>query len=140
MNKRWKPHFNERYYSVGNGGVLEPGTWLNDFVDIAMYKLGNCYATPEEAEANVEKWTKWYSSDGWDGFNGDRKVCPFCGGRTVLYGLPHLLGGRFNGCLKYHITCKDCGCSVSFPGGVENPHISSEEAERNTVDAWNRRF
>jgi hypothetical protein len=137
MNKRWKPHFNERYYSVGNGGVLEPGTWLNDFVDIAMYKLGNCYATPEEAEANMEKWTKWYSSDDWD---GDKKTCPFCGGRAVVYADRVRLGGYDTGCLKQKMICTGCGCSVSFPGSMENPHTSLGDAKKNTIDAWNRRF
>lgn len=84
MNKRWKPHFNERYYSVGNGGVLEPGTWLNDFVDIAMYKLGNCYATPEEAEANMEKWIKWYSSD--DKYSEEKTVHHI---HDVRFAAPH---------------------------------------------------
>ena len=137
MSKRWKPHFNERYYSVGNGGVLEPGTWLNDFVDISMYKLGNCYATPEEAEANMEKWIKWYSSDGVD---GDKKTCPFCGGRVIMMTDRARLGGYINGCLAFYIRCRDCGCSVKFPGGTEGLHISLEEAKQNTIDAWNSRF
>lgn len=61
--KHWKPKYNERYYSIGTGGVLEPGTWLNDFVDIALYRLGNCYPTPEEASANADKWIKFCESD-----------------------------------------------------------------------------
>ena len=61
--KPWKPKYNQCYYSIGPGGVLEPGRWMNDFIDVAMYKLGNCYRTAEEAEANRDKWVKFYESD-----------------------------------------------------------------------------
>lgn len=61
--KPWKPNYNERYYSIGPGGALEPGTWMNDFLDVALYKLGNCYRTVEDAEANKEKWIEFYNSD-----------------------------------------------------------------------------
>ena len=59
----WKPTYNEKYYSIGPGGVLEPGVWLNDFIDVAMLKLGNCYRTVQEAEANRDKWISFYRSD-----------------------------------------------------------------------------
>ena len=62
-NKPWKPKYEGRYYSIGPGGVLELGTWLNDFIDIAMYRLGNCYKTSQEAEANRDKWVAFYESD-----------------------------------------------------------------------------
>ena len=137
MNNRWKPHFNERYYSVGNGGVLEPGTWMNDFVDIALYKLGNCYATPEEAEVNVDKWVKWYNSkEEYD----NKKTCPFCGERAIMTGERVRLGSYTTGCMKLKVICTGCGCSVSFPGGTETTRVSFEEATRNTVNKWNNRF
>lgn len=63
VNKRWKPHLEEKYYSVGSSGVIEPGCWVDDFIDIALYKLGNCYPTTEEAEANIDKWISFYASD-----------------------------------------------------------------------------
>ena len=58
----WKPSYSERYYSIGPGGVLEPERWLDDFVDRALYKLGNCYRTPQEAEADRDKWIAFYAS------------------------------------------------------------------------------
>lgn len=61
--KPWKPAFYEQYYSIGPGGALEPGTWMNDFLDRMLYKLGNCYPTPQEAEANKDKWIAFYASD-----------------------------------------------------------------------------
>lgn len=61
--KPWKPQYNEKYYSVGNGGVIESGTWLNDFLDIALYRLGNCYKTPGAAVFYVDKWKKFCESD-----------------------------------------------------------------------------
>ena len=60
--KPWKPRLNDRYYSIGPGGVLEPGVWVNDFIDVAMYKLGNCYRTVEEANNNSKKWIGFYNS------------------------------------------------------------------------------
>lgn len=61
--KHWTPSYNESYYSIGIGGTLEPGTWMNDFIDVALYKLGNCYRTPQEAEVNSDKWIAFYASD-----------------------------------------------------------------------------
>lgn len=61
--KPWKPKYDGKYWSIGPGGILEPGCWLNDFIDIAMYRLGNCYRTPQEAEANRDKWMRFYASD-----------------------------------------------------------------------------
>lgn len=61
--KPWKPRFNERYYSVGVDGSTEDGTWLNDFLDYTLYKIGNCYRTIEEARANRVKWGTFYDSD-----------------------------------------------------------------------------
>lgn len=61
--KPWKPSYNERYYSIGPGGTLEPGNWMNDFIDVALYKLGNCYSSVQEAEDNRDKWKAFYASD-----------------------------------------------------------------------------
>ena len=61
--KPWKPKFNESYYSVGVDGSTEDGTWLNDFLDYTLYKIGNCYRTVEEARANRVKWGEFYDSD-----------------------------------------------------------------------------
>ena len=61
--KPWKPKFDEKYYSIGVDGTVENGTWLNDFLDYSLYKLGNCYRTPEEARANRSKWGMFYDSD-----------------------------------------------------------------------------
>lgn len=59
----WKPKFEEKYYSVGVDGSVEDGVWLSDFLDYSLYKLGNCYRTPEEARVNRSKWGKFYDSD-----------------------------------------------------------------------------
>ncbi len=61
--KPWKPMYNDKYYSIGIDGTVEDGTWLNDFLDYSLYKLGNCYRTPEEAKNNRDKWGTFYSSD-----------------------------------------------------------------------------
>ena len=59
----WKPTYHETYYSVGPGGTLEPGCWMNDFLDCMLYKLGNCYRTAADAAYNIDKWIEFYSSD-----------------------------------------------------------------------------
>lgn len=59
----WKPAYNEHYFSIGPGGVIEPGVWMNDFVDRALYKLGNCYQYGSDAELNKDKWIAFYASD-----------------------------------------------------------------------------
>ena len=61
--KPFKPKFNEKYYSIGVDGSVENGTWLNDFLDYTLYKVGNCYRTVEEARANYIKWGEFYGSD-----------------------------------------------------------------------------
>ena len=61
--KPWKPKYEDKYYSVGVGGTVEDGTWLNDFLDYSLYKIGNCYRTPEEARENIHVWGKFYDSD-----------------------------------------------------------------------------
>ena len=61
--KAWKPKVDERYYTVAENGVPEQNVCVWDFIDISLYKLGNCYRTKEEAEANRDKWSRFYASD-----------------------------------------------------------------------------
>ena len=62
-SKHWKPKFYEKYYSIGVDGDVEGGTWMNDFLDYTLYKVGNCYRTAEEARENRLKWGTFYDSD-----------------------------------------------------------------------------
>ena len=59
----WKPAVDERYYSVAENGLPEENICVWDHIDIVLYKLGNCYRTREEAEANRDKWVTFYESD-----------------------------------------------------------------------------
>lgn len=61
--KPWKPKVDERYYSVAENGIPEENICVWDHFDIILYKLGNCYRTREEAEANRDKWVTFYESD-----------------------------------------------------------------------------
>ena len=64
--KPWKPNDEERYWYVDERGRI----W-SDYFDyysctshcMNYYKLGNCYRTREEAEANRDKWVSFYESD-----------------------------------------------------------------------------
>ncbi len=61
--KPWKPIKDETYYYVTEEGLTWEEDWVDDDVDLMRYKLGNCYRTREEAEANVNKWSAFYASD-----------------------------------------------------------------------------
>lgn len=60
--KPWKPKYEETYWYIDEQGE----SWGSPFTDsdyINYYKLGNCYRTREEAEANRDKWVAFYASD-----------------------------------------------------------------------------
>lgn len=62
----WKPKRGETYWYVEKDGDIWEREWhscryMSDHVN--RYKLGNCYRTCEEAEANRDKWIKFYASD-----------------------------------------------------------------------------
>lgn len=59
----WKPKKEQDYYYICEDGSIESSFWLNDVGDLSFYKLGNCYRTPQEAEANRDKWMTFYASD-----------------------------------------------------------------------------
>lgn len=61
--KPWKPNVDDQYYYVDEDGYACSDPWINSALDIVLYKLGNCYKTKEEAEANKNKWLSFYSSD-----------------------------------------------------------------------------
>lgn len=61
--KPWKPIKDEIYYYVAEDGLTWGAEWIDNDVDRMRYKLGNCYRTKEEAEANVNKWRAFYASD-----------------------------------------------------------------------------
>ena len=64
--KPWKPKRGETYWYVEKDGDIWEREWhscryMSDHVN--RYKLGNCYRTREEAEANRDKWVAFYASD-----------------------------------------------------------------------------
>jgi hypothetical protein len=61
--KPWKPNYGDFYFFVDANGLSDYEKYYNDPFDIMCYKLGNCYRTKQEAEANSEKWRAFYSSD-----------------------------------------------------------------------------
>ena len=62
--KPWKPKYGEEYWHVTTfDGRIGLNVWCDVWKDINYYKLGNCYRTREEAEANRDKWVKFYASD-----------------------------------------------------------------------------
>lgn len=62
--KPCRPKYNQDYWAVtAIDGVLTHNTWKDCWMDITYYKLGNCYKTEAEAEANRDKWISFYASD-----------------------------------------------------------------------------
>ena len=64
--KPWKPKRGETYWYVEKDGDIwemewHPCRYMSDHVN--RYKLGNCYRTREEAEADRDKWVAFYASD-----------------------------------------------------------------------------
>ena len=65
----WVPKDFEEYWVVDidlDGCYVAPCpdvyySWCASCVN--FYKIGNCYRTKEEAEANIEKWASFYASD-----------------------------------------------------------------------------
>lgn len=61
--KPWKPKDGEEYWLVNHCGDVISLSWIDNFLCITNYKIGNCYRTKEEAEANRDKWVAFYASD-----------------------------------------------------------------------------
>lgn len=61
--KPWKPNLDDQYYYVDEIGYACSDPWINSALDMVLYKIGNCYRTKEEAEANRDKWISFYKSD-----------------------------------------------------------------------------
>ena len=59
----WKPKEGEQYWLVLPPGEITYLYWHPWKFSIILYKLGNCYRTREEAEANLDKWVAFYASD-----------------------------------------------------------------------------
>lgn len=63
----WQPKNEEKFWMVEFGTkycyVCEYTFYDDCACDINFYKLGNCYRTREEAEANIDKWKAFYNSD-----------------------------------------------------------------------------
>lgn len=61
--KPWKPKEDEEYWLINQDGNVINLNWIDNFLCITNYKIGNCYRTKEEAEANRDKWVAFYASD-----------------------------------------------------------------------------
>lgn len=66
--KPWKPKYGEEYWFVeiltDEDGYVGSEEYFDECsVCVNYYKIGNCYRTKKEAEANIDKWIKFYASD-----------------------------------------------------------------------------
>ena len=58
--KPWKPKKDDLYYYVDQEGFVISNRWHNTYIEVLLYKLGNCYCIREAAEANRDKWVAFY--------------------------------------------------------------------------------
>ena len=61
--KSCKPKDDEMFYVILSDGDVRHKYWDDCATCKNYYKLGNCYYTKEEAEANRDKWLSFYASD-----------------------------------------------------------------------------
>ena len=61
--KPWKPRADDHYWIVKPDGEMMYSRWYDETADSTFYKIGNCYRTYKEAEADRDKWVAFYSSD-----------------------------------------------------------------------------
>lgn len=63
--KSWKPKIGDTYWLVLHDGIVDIAVCEEDSLafTLAVYKLGNCYRTCEEALKNCDKWISFYASD-----------------------------------------------------------------------------
>ena len=63
--KPWKPEDGDQFWYVDADEIIWSYVDFNhtDADHMNYYKPGNCYRTREEAEANRDKWVKFYESD-----------------------------------------------------------------------------
>ena len=59
----WKPEVGECYHFINESGLTVWDTWGESYVDILLYKLGNCYKTRRDADKDATKWLKFFKSD-----------------------------------------------------------------------------
>lgn len=55
IRKFWKPHIREKYYYINQDGYIGSLIFENNFSDYALWHVGNCFKTEEEAEANKDR-------------------------------------------------------------------------------------
>ena len=67
------------------------------------------------------------------------KPCPFCGNEVYIEKKPLWRGSHgYVGCYEYDIRCNNCGCNIKLPRN-DTIYNNDQDAQRNAIDAWNRR-
>lgn len=56
--EKWKPELGQGYYYMDEDLGVNKDFWEDDNIDLARYKIGNCYQTEEECEAAIERVKK----------------------------------------------------------------------------------
>ena len=64
VRKPWKPKEDELFFVISFDGSIMIKYWDDEStIYRTYYKLGNCYRYKDEAEANRDKWIRFYASD-----------------------------------------------------------------------------
>ena len=60
---RSTPSRGEAFWYIAKNGKAYCELWEGTTFNLLLCRAGNCYCTREEAEANRDKWVKFYASD-----------------------------------------------------------------------------
>lgn len=58
--KPWKPKNGDTYWYIDNDGNVCSSAYLPCTLDVLLVSIGNYYRTKKDAEANVDKWKKYF--------------------------------------------------------------------------------
>lgn len=61
--KPWKPNDKDDFWYINRAGIVDKKPYGGSVGHMNYYKLGNCYRSKQEAEANRDKWISFYASD-----------------------------------------------------------------------------
>lgn len=55
--KPWKPKYGEQYWRCSSKrGFVSSAIWIDDVIDLCVWKSGNCFRTKEEAETKGKEF------------------------------------------------------------------------------------
>lgn len=57
------PSYGSQFWYIAKNGNIYTELWEGTTFNFVLNKIGNCYKTKRDAEANRDKWSRFYASD-----------------------------------------------------------------------------